>query len=172
MSKKQNLLKEIRSLQTQHKQSFQKKIKDGQHKELVAEHNNQHESEMSTLDDRWHYERCKLLSRWMDDTWQHDTKITHQDYMDQLSTAIDIIRNDSSQILRDAVLFVYYPRFALQHNVNWYDEDAEEAITEQYGTPEQKKVLDLKHKLREAKTRETRSKIEKAIFGKGLDEKN
>ena len=165
-----DLLGEFVQLQWEHKQAFLNRLQNNpQELEHSKDIIDRFEQEIATLDHKQHYYRCKLLARWLDDTWQHDTKITHHSYMDQLSKAIDIIRNDTSQVLRDAVLLTYYPEFALKEFVNWYDEDAEEAMTQMYGTKEEKKVLDMKHKLREAKSKETKSKLQYMV--RGLDEK-
>ena len=159
-----DLLGEFVQLQWEHKQAFLNRLQNNpQELEYSRDIVNNFEQEMAELDNKQHYARCKLLARWLDDTWQHDTKITHHSYMDQLSKAIDLIRNDTSQVLRDAVLFTYYPEFALKEFVNWYDEDAEEAMTKMYGTKEEKKVLDIKSKLRQANQQANRENLKNML---------
>ena len=61
------------------------------------------------------------------------------------------------------MLFTYYPEFALKEFVNWYDEDAEEAMTKMYGTKEEKKVLDIKSKLRQANQQANRENLKNML---------
>jgi len=161
-----DLLGEVLQLQREHQRAFLDDIKDDeQHVRYVSEYLEAFNDQLQKLDKDNHYARCKLLARWMDDTWQMDTKLTHHEYMSELSKAVEIIRSDSSQMIRDAVLFTYYPELALKEFINWYDEDAERAIAEQSGTKAEKNVLKAKDKLRDANIKATQEKVNHLLGG-------